>query len=155
MGANRCAADVERSNGQYSPRREFVVITRGMTSAVFAALLISLFVAPAAHAQDSHYWYDQFGNRALLLSGAVVGDPADLSSVYYNPGSLSLVEQTELLLAGLVINVGGTSVDDAVATGGDLSQQQFDVAPSLIAGEIPFGGSKHRFAYAVLKQISF
>jgi len=128
------------------------VNTRGMTSAVFAALLISVFVAPAAHAQDSHYWYDQFGNRALLLSGAVVGDPADLSSVYYNPGGLSMVEQTELLLAGLVINAASTRLEDAVVDGEDLSQQTFDVAPSLIAGEIPFGGSKHRFAYAVLKR---
>lgn len=123
-----------------------------VAGAAVAALLILCFAVPAAHAQDSHYWYDQFGNRALLLSGAVVGDAADLSSVYYNPGSLSLAEQTELLLAGLVITVGGTSIDDAVAEGGDLSQQQFDVAPSLIAGEIPFGGSKHRFAYAVLKR---
>jgi hypothetical protein len=123
-----------------------------VTSAAVAALLISLFAAPAAHAQDSHYWYDQFGNRALLLSGAVVGDAADLSSVYYNPGSLSLVEQTELLLAGLVVTAGRTRIEDAVADGTDLSQRAFDVAPSLIAGEIPFGESKHRFAYSILKR---
>jgi len=123
-----------------------------VTFAVVFALLISVAAAPAAHAQDSHYWYDQFGNRALLLSGAVVGDAADLSSVYYNPGSLSLIEQTELLLAGLVINAARTRIEDAVADGGDLSQGLIDVAPSLIAGEIPSGESKHRFAYSVLKR---
>ena len=117
-----------------------------VTFAVVFAVLISFVAVPAAHAQDSHYWYDQFGNRALLLSGAVVGDAADLSSVYYNPGSLSLVEQTELLLAGLVINVGRRRIEDAVADGEDLSQREFDIAPALIAGEIPLDDSKHRFA---------
>jgi len=114
--------------------------------------LIGFLVTPAARAQDSHYWFDQFGNRALLLSGAVVGDPADLSSVYYNPGGLSLTEQAELVLAGLVIGVTGTTLENAVADGGDLKQTQFDVAPSLIAGEIPIEGSKHRFAYSVLQR---
>ena len=37
--------------------------------------LVTVVAAPAT-AQDAHYWTDQFGNRALLLGGAVVGDPA-------------------------------------------------------------------------------
>ncbi len=118
------------------------------------AATLALAFTPAARAQDSHYWFDQFGNRALLLSGAVVGDPADLSSVYYNPGGLSLVEQTELLLAGLVISIGNTTLEEAVGPGTDLGQRVFDIAPSLIAGEIPMEGSKHRFAYSVLKRQS-
>lgn len=120
-------------------------------AAAFAALIV-LVAAASAHAQDSHYWFDQFGNRALLLSGAVVGDPADLSAVYYNPGGLSLTEQAELVLAGLVIGVTSTNLEDAVADGGDLRQTQFDVSPSLIAGEIPIDGSKHRFAYSLLQR---
>jgi len=124
---------------------------RMLAAGVVVALAVLAF-APAAQAQDSHYWFDQFGNRALLLSGAVVGDAADLSSVYYNPGALSLVEETELLLAGLVLNIGKTTISDAVADGEDLSQRRFDVAPSLIAGQIPMEGSKHRFAYSVLKR---
>ena len=119
---------------------------------ILFAVLIALASALPAHAQDSHYWYDQFGNRALLLSGAVVGDPADLSATYYNPGGLALIGQKELLLAGLVINLGKQTFKDAVGEGEDLRQRSFDIAPSLIAGEVPLGESGHRFAYSVLKR---
>ena len=119
---------------------------------VIAAAGLALLIAVPAAAQDTHYWFDQFGNRALLLSGAVVGEPADLSAVYYNPGGLALAEQTELLLAGLVLSVNGVQLIDAVADGGDLSQSRFDVAPSLLAGEIPLSESRHRFAYSVMKR---
>ncbi len=121
-------------------------------SAAVAAVMVAVSISPAANAQDSHYWHDQFGNRALLLSGAVVGEPADLSSTYYNPGGLSMVDQTELLLAGLVFTAGRAKFNDALAEGGDLSQRHFDLAPSLVAGEIPREAGKHRFAYAVLKR---
>jgi len=119
---------------------------------IVAVAGMALLVAMPAVAQDTHYWYDQFGNRALLLSGAVVGEPADLSAVYYNPGGLGLNARTELLLAGLVLGVSGASLDGAVPGGDALTHTQFDVAPSLIAGEIRMGQSKHRFAYSILKR---
>ena len=64
-----------------------------------AAVVAFMATALPAAAQDSHYWTEQFGNRAYLLSGAVVGDPADLSAVYYNPGGLSLNNAKEFFLA--------------------------------------------------------
>ena len=92
----------------------------------------------------------QFGNRAYLLSGAVVGDPADLSAVYYNPGGLSLNDATELFLAGLGIELSSLTIKDVVADGGDLSKSSTRFVPSLIAGEIPIKREGHRFAYSLL-----
>ena len=104
---------------------------RNRLLAGLVAATLALAFTPAARAQDSHYWFDQFGNRALLLSGAVVGDPADLSSVYYNPGGLSLVDQTELLLAGLVISIGNTTLEDAVGPGADSGSSGTDSGNAL------------------------
>jgi hypothetical protein len=40
----------------------------------------------AAAAQDAQYWTYQYGTRANLLGGAVVGSVVDVSATYYNPG---------------------------------------------------------------------
>ncbi len=126
-------------------------VKRLTAAAVFLMLVTR---ALPAVAQDTHYWHDQFGNRALLLSGAVVGDPLDLSAVYYNPGGMALMERAELLLAGVVLNVSRTTIADAAGVGEDLSKRNFDIAPSLIAGEIPLERPNHRFAYSFLTRNS-
>ncbi len=41
-------------------------------------------------AQDAHYWTNQFGPKASLLGGAVIGSVDDISGTYYNPGALSI-----------------------------------------------------------------
>ena len=120
-----------------------------------ACMAAALVIAAPADAQDGHYWTDQFGNRALLLAGAVVGDPADLSAVYYNPGGLALRETPEAFLAGLSIKFSTVTIADAVADGEDLSSSGTHVTPSLIAGEIRAGGPRHRFAYSFLTRSQY
>lgn len=110
----------------------------------------TLLAATPALAQDNHYWSEQFGNRAYLLAGAVVGDPLDLSSIYYNPGGLAASETTEFLLAGLGIEVTSVTIKDALLGGEDLGKTSTRFVPSLIAGEIPLGSDRHRLAYSIL-----
>ena len=112
--------------------------------------IVLLAVAIPAEAQDAHYWTDQFGNRAFLLAGAVVADPADLSAVYYNPGGLALRETPEAFLAGLSIKSSDLTVTDVLLPSGDLTTSQTSLTPTLIAGEIPVLGPRHRFAYSFL-----
>jgi hypothetical protein len=126
----------------------------------YSRILITVFICfgaiktPILLAQDSHYWTNQFGNRARLLGGAVFGSTDDLSSVYYNPGSLALVEQSTILLSGNVFEVTRIKVENAVA---DEQPSFWDtrLSPSLFAGEI---GSKEkgqsRFAYSFLTRYS-
>jgi hypothetical protein len=80
----------------------------------------------------------------------VVGDPADLSAVYYNPGGFALNDTTEFLLAGLGVEFTSLKVKDVVAEGGDLTKSTTRLVPSLIAGEIPIKRERHRFAYSLL-----
>lgn len=106
-------------------------------------------------AQDSHYWTHQFGNRARLLGGAVIGSVQDLSAVYYNPGALVLVESPELLLAGRVVDISRFTIDgngnDALTT----DYLSFDLAPSLFAGEIKLDErSRYRIGYSFLTRNS-
>ena len=112
-----------------------------MISLRYSRILILVVViscatnAPVLLAQDSHYWSNQFGNRARLLAGAVFGSTDDLSSVYYNPGSLALVDKSAILLSGNVFEVTNVKVkNDAV--GEEASFWDTRLSPSLFAGEV-------------------
>ena len=87
-----------------------------MKSSFFVLMAAGALAAPVA-AQDNHYWTAQFGNRARLLGGAVVGSATDMSAVYYNPGALALVEKPELLLSGTVFQYETLGVENALGPG--------------------------------------
>ena len=123
---------------------------RARLKLVVLVLLVTIGFTAVASAQDAHYWTDQFGNRARLLGGAVVGSARDLSATYYNPGGLALVPTAEILLAGNVLNY---TRYDAI-TGPQqqkLSSSTFGLSPSLFAGEVPSNVvGNNRVAYSFL-----
>ena len=55
-------------------------------------------------AQDAHYWTNQYGTESWLLGGAVVGSTTDLSSTFYNPGSLALYPDTSAVQSAITLN---------------------------------------------------
>ena len=108
---------------------------------LYGGLGLLLICAPggAVWAQDAQYWTNQYGNRARLLAGAVIGSSTDLAAVYYNPGALSLLENPELLLSANVFQYTHYNLQLADSEMTDLSSSQVGGAPSLFAGEIKFG----------------
>ncbi|MGE6760512.1 hypothetical protein ACQKGO_21015 [Corallococcus interemptor] len=118
--------------------------------------LLALLMSATALAQDAHYTTRQFGNRAWLLGGAFVGNPNDISAVYYNPGALALLGAPELELTGSVYEYTRLKVQDGQGEGKDLSDSNVDVLPSLIAGSLRFGFlGKSRLAYSLLTRQGF
>ncbi len=106
---------------------------------VFLLSLLALAVPAAARAQDAHYWTYQYGTRANLLSGAVVGSVVDLSATYYNPGALALIEDPDLIATSKVLELSKVSIDPALGIEIDLNDLRFDFAPGFVAGLLPFG----------------
>jgi len=81
-----------------------------------------------------------------------MGGSSDLSSVYYNPGRLALVNEPELLLAGNVFEYSTIKLKER---GQDISSSRFSLTPSLFAGEFRFGWlGKSRLAYSFLTRSS-
>jgi hypothetical protein len=114
--------------------------------------------ACAANAQDSHWWTNQYGNRARLLGGAVIGSARDLSAVYYNPGGLALVDQPDALLTGYVFELDNIKYSDVLFQNTDLSSTRFDAVAGLIAGQIPFsflGDSKLAYSYLTRHNLEY
>jgi hypothetical protein len=119
-----------------------------LTLAALILLLPGLF-RPAA-AQEAHYWSEQFGNRSMLLGGAVIGSVFDLGAVFYNPGRLGLIENPAFVLSAKAYQWDRYTIEGQDRNGA-LKQSKFGGAPSLVAGtfKVPFL-ENDQFAYAFL-----
>ncbi len=71
-------------------------------------------------AQDSHYWTNQYGTEASLLGGLVVGSMHDLSSTFYNPGTLALTTDQILTISTDAFQITRSSSFQ----GGDMSSSR-------------------------------
>lgn len=117
---------------------------------VLAAVSL-LGLARAAAPQDSHYWTNQYGTRATLLGGAVIGSVLDLSATYYNPGGLSLLDKPGILMAAKVLQYPRVDLVGGGPESVSLHSFTPGPAPSLLAGTIRFRGlHRHFFGYSYL-----
>jgi hypothetical protein len=114
-----------------------------------AAALFGL--APMARPQDSHYWTNQYGTRATLLGGAVIGSVLDLSATYYNPGGLSLIDKPGTLIAAKIMQYPRVNLVGGGPESVSLRAFTPGPAPTLLAGTIRFRGLRnHKFAFSYL-----
>ena len=113
--------------------------------------LVLVVVVRAASAQDANHWTDQFGNRARLLGGAVVGSAGDLSAIYYNPGALANADRPEIAVSADAVEYTTTTLHGGLAPDQSVSSTRFTWLPSFFGGYIRFdrlGAS--RLAYCFL-----
>jgi hypothetical protein len=110
-------------------------------------VLLGACVVPAS-AQDSHYWNLQYGTRAELLGGAVIGSKVGLSNTYYNPGALALLERPSLVLSSLALEL--TTYDMPRDNGPGLSSTVLSTVPNFVAGTLWFRLGGGQMAYSFL-----
>ncbi len=108
-----------------------------MRSKVITGLLLLLF-SPGVFcsflkAQDSHYWSNQYGTRADLLGGIVIGSVKDLSSVYYNPGAVSFTKEHSLIISTHAFDLTFINLGLPIMEGKDYKYSRTRVAPTIFA----------------------
>ncbi len=133
----------------------FKGVTRPRSALILAGAFLFL-CSGTIRAQDAQYWTNDYGNRARLLGGAMVGSASDLSAVYYNPGRLALLDQPEAFLTGYVFNYDHLKVSNPEANGDGVTSSRVDAAAALVAGELRLGflGNSH-LAYSFLNRSLF
>ena len=87
-------------------------------------------------AQDAHYWTAQFGPRASLLGGAVIGAVRDVSASFYNPGGLALADSLGFAFSISVLERRRTTIEGGINSGDNLSNDAIGLAPSMIGGAL-------------------
>ena len=125
--------------------------------AVLAAAVVTVGALPTpGRAQDTHYWNSQYGPRAMLLGGTIVGGVKDMSATYYNPGALGYIEEPELLLSANVYQKTVLRVEDGAGTGEDLVSGDFRPLPNMIAGAFRWAWlGENKLAYSVITRYRF
>jgi hypothetical protein len=121
-----------------------------------AVALLASFVAASASAQDSHYWNDHYGPRAMLLSGVMIGSVHDMSATFYNPGALGYIAEPELLLSANVYRNESLTVRDGAGAGVDLESSDFSPLPNMLAGAVRKSWlGNNKLAYSILTRKRF
>lgn len=118
---------------------------------VAAAAALVLCGAAAARAQDAHYWSIQYGPVGQLVGGQLIGGVSDLSATFYNPGALTLRNESSYLLSTEAVQWEAVSTDSPQKAVLDTSSSRFGAAPSLLAGVLPkWLGERNRLAWSFL-----
>lgn len=127
---------------------------RRCTGVTLVAAVVGL--AASAGAQDTHYWNDQFGSRAMLLGGAVIGSIHDMSATFYNPGALGYIEEPELLLSANVFRIDWMTIENGAGSGFDLHTSNLQLLPNMLAGAFRQSWlGKNKFAYSIITRFRF
>ena len=131
--------------------------TRALASWLSLVGVLGAAGAPESIAgQDSHYWAEQYGTRATLLGGAMIGSVSDLSAVYYNPGALALIGDQGFILSARANRFGKLTIEDGAGPGRDLASSTSGPLPTMLAGAIRFDWlGKSHLAYSVLSRNQF
>ncbi len=99
----------------------------------------ALFI-PLLFGQDAHYWTNQYGTKAQLLGGAVVGSVKDLSSVYYNPGALPSIKDSTMVLTTAAFELNSFHWKNVLNSGKTLKYLQLKPSPIIFAVRVRLGG---------------
>jgi hypothetical protein len=131
-------------------------LTRTLPVAAWLGLTAFLLGTSDARGQDSHYWSEQYGTRAALLGGTVIGSVRDLSAVYYNPGAVALNPDAGFILSARAYRQGTLTVEDGAGEGRDLASTNTRPIATLLATPLDFDFlGRHQLVYSVLTRQEF
>jgi hypothetical protein len=117
---------------------------------VFSATFF-LVICMFSYGQDSHYWNIQYGTKATLLGGTVIGSVTDLSATYYNPGALSLFTDQKVILSAKVYQIEKIKIQNGAGTNKDLDYTSITPAPSFVAINIKIDSTgRNKLAFSLL-----
>lgn len=88
------------------------------------------------YAQDNHYWAQQFGGKAALLGGAVVGGFEDNSAMFYNPGAFAFVDEVNLSINADVYKFEEVLIRDGAGKDLDVFSRRISLLPQMMSGLI-------------------
>lgn len=119
-----------------------------------AFLGATLLLVPLSAAQDAHYWTNQYGTRAELLGGTVVGTIKDLSATFYNPGALALSPDPQVALSTDALELTFINMENGAGQDIDLRTLNGRTPPNITALQFPSKENRH-WAISILTRHDF
>ncbi len=100
--------------------------------------LLLIVISISSNGQDSQYWSKQYGTYGALLGGTVIGASSDLSSTYYNPGSIAFSKDSSLILTTNSFQFIYLNFDDVANGNLSLSSWYSNASQGIFAVQLPF-----------------
>ncbi len=102
----------------------------------------------------NHYWALNFNSQSSLLSGAVVAGDGGNTSIYFNPSTISEMENgTNLSFAASLFTWGVYRFKDALGTDISITNVSFHVQPQFMSFSFRPKKSKFAFAFTALTRM--
>lgn len=102
--------------------------------AVYIIVVLVTFLTEDLSAQvDAHYWSHQFGAHGLLLNGAVISSAHDETSIYYNPGSITLDGNLGFAFSFISPTYARLKTRNFLGTGNSIVDDGFGFSPGFLA----------------------
>ena len=130
-------------------------MTNLKTGHAVSLLLLLTFQIKKAAAQDTHYGTNQYGARAALLGGAVVGGINDNTLIFYNPGGLAFTDTGALSINANVYQMEKIRIRNALGREQDFRSSALGSIPLLISGSIRTRNFRLRMGYGLIAPVGF
>lgn len=101
---------------------------------LFWSVALCAFIWPTfVTAQSSNHWTRNFNEESSLLSGAVVGGGAGAAAIFYNPATISEIEESNLSINASLFSVENLRATNAWGDDLDFVKTRFIVVPRFIS----------------------
>ncbi len=111
-----------------------------------------LLLPPCIQAQGN-YRFENYGNKSLLLNGAVTGTVDDLGMVYYNPARLAFVDTLGLTINAKAFEIRSYRLENTLGENEVLKSSNFRGLPGMVAKSFRIKKwPGHQFAYSFLSR---
>ena len=99
---------------------------------VSLGLFLVLFLFQVSRAQESNYWFQNFGALSTIRGGIEVASVQNVSAAFYNPGALAFIEGEFLEGQADVVTLDGIYIENA--GGDDIGMNFFttNIQPSML-----------------------
>lgn len=114
-----------------------------------------LLPATAINGQDLNYWTNQFGTRASLMGGAVVGGINDNTAIYYNPAALAFLDSSSVSINANLYRLENIRVINAAGEAKNLKVLNLGVVPLLISGKLTTKNPRLKIGYGIIVSTDF
>ena len=106
----------------------------GRFALIFSLLMVSQSLIVVA--QESNYSNYEVGSIATMLGGSVTAGVGNISTIYYNPGALSFIENSSVSLETATLFGSSLRIENGAGQDIEIRSSFLDVIPSLIGGII-------------------
>ncbi len=119
-------------------------------------LVLSLGPIIGVQAQtDAHYWTHQYGSKGLLMNGAVIANPSDETSIFYNPGAMGKSDNIGFAFSFLTPTLATLNTSNLLGDEKDFNDTSFDLAPGFLALRLrPFNNRKITIGIASFQRLN-